>query len=76
MSLLSKFQANLVTTGWCISCEIALCLLMAVADAKLDSGDGLVPSGNKPLPEPMLTELCDGIWHQSATIRELVVVMQ
>ena len=24
----------------------------------IDSGNGLVPSGNKPLPEPMLTQIC------------------
>ena len=70
---LSKFQANfsdywLMYLLW----KCPVCLLMALADAKLDSGDGLVSSGNKPLPEPMLTELCEGIWHQSATIRELV----
>ena len=29
----------------------------------IDSGNGLVPSGNKPLPEPMLTKIYDGIWH-------------
>ena len=27
------------------------------------SGNGLVPSGNKPLPEPMLTQFCITIWH-------------
>ena len=27
------------------------------------SGNGLVPSGNKPLPEPMLTQICVAIWH-------------
>ena len=27
-------------------------------------GDSLVPSGNKPLPEPILTKFYDSIWHQ------------
>ena len=29
----------------------------------MGSGNGLVPSGNKPLPEPMLTEIYIAIWH-------------
>ena len=29
----------------------------------IGSGNGLVPSGNKPLPEPMLTQICVAIWH-------------
>ena len=28
----------------------------------IGSGDGLVPSGNKPLPEPMLTQISVAIW--------------
>ena len=28
----------------------------------IDSGNGLVPSGNKPLPEPMLTQISVTIW--------------
>ena len=35
---------------WCISIGI---------------GNGLVPSGSKPLPEPMLTKIHDAIWHTS-----------
>ena len=31
----------------------------------LGSGNGLVPSGNKPLPEPMLTKFYDIIWHHN-----------
>ena len=30
--------------------------------AHIGSGDGLVPSGNKPLPEPMLTQTYVAIW--------------
>ena len=29
----------------------------------IDSGNGLVPSGNKPLAEPMLTQIYVPIWH-------------
>ena len=29
----------------------------------IGSGNGLVPSGNKPLPEPMLTPIYVAIWH-------------
>ena len=32
------------------------------------SGNGLVPSGNKPLPEPMLTQIYVTIWHHQATM--------
>ena len=28
----------------------------------IGAGNGLVPSGNKPLPEPMLTKISDAIW--------------
>ena len=33
-------------------------------------GYGLVPSGNKPLPEPMLTQICVTIWHHKVTMRK------
>ena len=29
----------------------------------IGSGNGLVPSRNKPLPKPMLTIICVAIWH-------------
>ena len=32
------------------------------------SGKGLVPSGTKPLPEPVLTQLHVSIWHRQATM--------
>ena len=39
-------------------CEIALSQLNArESDVKIGSGKGLVLSGAKPLPEPMLTQL-------------------
>ena len=34
----------------------------------IGSGKGLVLSGNKPLPEPMLAKFCDAIWHNLATM--------
>ena len=34
------------------------------SDVNIGSGNGLVPSGNKPLPEPMLTQIYITIWHQ------------
>ena len=35
-----------------------------LTDDKVDigSGNGLVPSGNKPLPEPVLTKISNAIW--------------
>ena len=35
----------------------------------IGSGNGLVLSGNKPLPEPMLTQFHVTIWHHQATTR-------
>ena len=32
------------------------------------SGNGLMPSGTKPLPEPMLTQIYDTIWCHKATV--------
>ena len=47
---ISKFQANFL---W---------LMAEVSLGKLPSGNGLVPSGNKSLPEPLLTQFCVTIW--------------
>ena len=47
--------------GWGISCEIVLrWMLLDLTDNQVNigSGNGLVLSGNKPLPEPMLTQIC------------------
>ena len=30
-----------------------------------------MPSGNKPLPEAMLTQICDAMWHHKATVNPL-----
>ena len=32
-------------------------------EVNIGLGYGLVPSGNKPLPEPMLAQVPDTIWH-------------
>ena len=34
----------------------------------IGSDNGLVPSGNKPLPEPMLTCIYDAMWCHQATM--------
>ena len=49
-------------------------LLAALLDTSpnLDTGigscDDLVPSGNKPLPEPMMTQIYVTIWRHLATM--------
>ena len=60
-SLASK---EIVTDAWGISHEIGQisvtgnnCWLVNIG-----SGNGLVPSGNKPLPEPMLTQIYVVTW--------------
>ena len=49
----------------CISCKIIYTEVKATGPhqwlVNIVSGDGLVQSGNKPLPEPMLTKFYDGI---------------
>ena len=41
---------------WSISCEISLRWMLHPTDeVNVGSGNGLVPSGNKPIPEPVLT---------------------
>ena len=37
-------------------------------DLTYSSGNGLVSSGNKPLPEPMLTKFYDAIWKRQAKL--------
>ena len=50
---------DLVIDGWGISCEIALNVTgLHWWSVNIGSGNGLVPSGSKPLPEPMLTQIC------------------
>ena len=51
------FKWILVIDGWGIACEIALIWMSLdlLWKVNIGSGNGLVSSGNKPLPEPMLT---------------------
>ena len=39
-------------------------------------GNGLVPLGNKPLPEPMLTQIYVAIWRQQAPVRQPLHLVQ
>ena len=55
----------LLIDGSGISCEIALIWMsMDFPDdhVNIGSGHGLVPSGNMPLPEPVLTQISVAIW--------------
>ena len=53
--------------GWGISDEVALrykSLVRTYDKLNIGSGNGLVPSGNKSLPELMLTQILVAIWRQ------------
>ena len=53
-----------------ISCEIAhrwMCKVSLMI-INIGSGNGLVLSSNKPLPDPMLAQLYVPIWHHQATV--------
>ena len=55
--------------AWGIVSEIALRwtsldLDLPDDEVNIGSGNGLVPSGSKPLPEPVLTQFSVAIWHQ------------
>ena len=52
---LSHFQAYF-SDKWGIYCEITF-RWMPIDLIDNESSNGLVPSGNKPLPEPMLTQI-------------------
>ena len=60
------FKLNLVNGGWGISYEIALRWMPQdlTDDVNIGSGNDLVPSGNKPLPETMLTQIYVTEWRQ------------
>ena len=61
------FKLNLVIDRLCISCEITLrWMSLGLTDGK--SGNGLVQSSNKPLPEPLLTKLCVATWCHKGTV--------
>ena len=57
-----NFQ-KVVIDDWDISCEIAL-IWMSLDwwYVNIGSGNGLVPSGSKPLPELMMTQISIAIW--------------
>ena len=73
-----KFIITFIRTAVCL-CMCVYCL-QAIGDVRLTlwpmgnlnvnigSGNGLVPSGSKPLPEPMLTQISVAIWHHQATM--------
>ena len=58
-SYIRDLTVNLVIHGWGISSDITLrCLSLDLTyfwSVNIGSGNGLVPSGTKPLPEPILT---------------------
>ena len=61
------FKQILVIDGWGIACKIALIWMsLDFIDVRwsvnIGSGNGLVLSGNKPLLEPMLTQISVAIW--------------
>ena len=43
---------------------------------KIGSGNDYVPSGNKPLPEPMLTQIYFAIWCQSKLVQVMTKCLQ
>ena len=51
-------QWNVTRPHWCL--------------VNTGSGYGFVPLGNKPVPEPMLTNFYDDIWHHYATMSQLI----
>ena len=60
------FQIISVIDSWGISYELALMMNGTRPywwKVNIGSGNGLVPSGNKPLLEPMLTQISVAIWH-------------
>ena len=44
------------------------------SQVNIGSGNGLVLSGNKPLPEPVLTKISNAIWHHPIGPNELIAV--
>ena len=59
------FKGILVTDGWGISCKNCLYLNIFEPNwwsTNIGSGNGLVPLGNKPLPDPVLTQICVTTW--------------
>ena len=65
---ISDFQANLGIRVWGIPCEIAFRLMSLDRTNDKSSGNGLVPSGSKPLSEPMLSQFYVAIRRHEATM--------
>ena len=59
------FKWILVTDGWGSDMNVTGLHWWSV---NIGSGDGLVPSGNKPLPEPMLTQIYVAKWHHQVSM--------
>ena len=69
LAILSTIQFSnswykIVATRWFTQCS----QVNITEPTNENSGNGLVPSGNKPLPEPMLTKIYAAIWHHCAAI--------
>ena len=62
------FKQISVTDGWGISCgTVLICAGLHWWSVYIGSDNGLMPSSNKPLPEPMLTQISVTIWCHYAT---------
>ena len=65
------FKLTLVIDAWGISCEIAFGVMsLELSDKSIlvHVMNGLVPSGNKPLHEPLLNKIHDTTWNHWATM--------
>ena len=63
------FWLILVIDGWGVICCPQVIFTGCYGwEVTIGSGNGLVPSGNKALLEPMLTEITDAIWGYYATV--------
>ena len=68
---LSSFKLILVIAGWCIFSEMAeLCWWWINSG----SGNGLVPSGTKPLPEPVLTQIYNHVATMTSCFNPSVIL--
>ena len=62
------FKVILVIGGWSLSHQNAIGPHWRKIN--IGSGNGLVPSGNKPLPGPILIEIYVAIWRHYAPMRQ------
>ena len=73
---ISNLKANFIL-WWLRYDEITLrwlSLYLTGEMSQIGSGNGLVPPGNKPLPEPMLTQNCVAKWRHWVTISQQIEV--